>query len=71
MIQINDDYYEDLTPESIVKLLDALRASADQMPAQAATWDNPMPAPTGATTGTGTGALTGKDSGVKSGSGVG
>ena len=24
MVQINDDYYEDLTPESIVKLLDAL-----------------------------------------------
>lgn len=69
MIQINDDYYEDLTPESIVKLLDALKATADQMPAQAATWDNP--APTGATTGTGTGALTGKDSGVKSGSSIG
>lgn len=24
MVQINDDYYEDLTPESIVKVLDAL-----------------------------------------------
>lgn len=31
MIQINDDYYEDLTPESIVVLLKALRASAEQM----------------------------------------
>lgn len=71
MVQINDDYYEDLTAESVVKLLDALKATADQMPAQAATWDNPGPAPTGATTGAGTGALTGKDAGVKSGSGVG
>jgi NADH dehydrogenase (ubiquinone) flavoprotein 2 len=28
MVQINDDYYEDLTPETVVKLLDALRHSA-------------------------------------------
>ena len=28
MIQVNDDYYEDLTPESTHKLLDALRAAA-------------------------------------------
>ncbi|KAL1955353.1 hypothetical protein VTO42DRAFT_8635 [Malbranchea cinnamomea] len=28
MVQINDDYYEDLTPESIVQLLDALKESA-------------------------------------------
>jgi NADH dehydrogenase (ubiquinone) flavoprotein 2 len=28
MIQINDDYYEDLTPETVVKLLDALKHSA-------------------------------------------
>ncbi|KFY55542.1 hypothetical protein V497_06891 [Pseudogymnoascus sp. VKM F-4516 (FW-969)] len=28
MVQINDDYYEDLTPESIVALLKALEASA-------------------------------------------
>ena len=27
MVQINDDYYEDLTPESTVRLLDALRAA--------------------------------------------
>lgn len=26
MAQINDDYYEDLTPETVVKLLDDLRA---------------------------------------------
>lgn len=30
MIQINDDYYEDLTPESTVTLLKALQASAEQ-----------------------------------------
>ena len=29
MIQINDDYYEDLTPESVTSLLKALRASAE------------------------------------------
>ena len=28
MMQINDDYYEDLTPETAVQLLRALRASA-------------------------------------------
>ncbi|KAI5288950.1 NADH:ubiquinone oxidoreductase 24 [Ascosphaera aggregata] len=28
MVQINDDYYEDLTPESVVKLLDTLRATS-------------------------------------------
>lgn len=71
MVQINDDYYEDLTAETVVKLLDALKATADQMPAQAATWDSPQLAPTGATSGTRTGALTGNDAGVKSGSGVG
>lgn len=27
MVQINDDYYEDLTPESAVQLLDALKKS--------------------------------------------
>ena len=29
MVQINDDYYEDLTPESVVALLKALQASAE------------------------------------------
>ena len=29
MVQINDDYYEDLTPESITALLKALQASAE------------------------------------------
>lgn len=28
MIQINDDYYEDLTPETVVSLLKALKSSA-------------------------------------------
>ncbi|KAI9675594.1 MAG: NADH:ubiquinone oxidoreductase 24 [Caeruleum heppii] len=30
MIQINDDYYEDLTPESMTTLLNALRSAAQQ-----------------------------------------
>ncbi|KZF20075.1 hypothetical protein L228DRAFT_254213 [Xylona heveae TC161] len=29
MVQINDDYYEDLTPESMISLLKALQASAE------------------------------------------
>lgn len=28
MVQINDDYYEDLTPETVVDLLKALKESA-------------------------------------------
>ncbi|KAK2750621.1 NADH:ubiquinone oxidoreductase 24 [Myotisia sp. PD_48] len=38
MVQINDDYYEDLTPETTVQLLDALKASAS-------TADAKVPAP--------------------------
>jgi len=30
MVQINDDYYEDLTPESIVTLLKALQSTAGE-----------------------------------------
>lgn len=30
MVQINDDYYEDLTPESMVTLLKALQSSAGE-----------------------------------------
>lgn len=30
MVQINDDYYEDLTPESTVQLLKALQAASEQ-----------------------------------------
>lgn len=55
MVQINDDYYEDLTPETTIQLLDALKASASDV----------------GEVGTGTGALTGNDSNVKSGSEVG
>lgn len=29
MVQINDDYYEDLTPETVVELLKALKESAN------------------------------------------
>lgn len=75
MVQINDDYYEDLTAESITKLLGALKATADSLPEQAATWDAPAPAPTpdptGTTSGRGKGAARGKDAGVKAGSAVG
>ncbi|KAL7266313.1 NADH:ubiquinone oxidoreductase 24 [Rhizina undulata] len=41
MVQINDDYYEDLTAESVVKLLDALKATANTLPAQSPMWDEP------------------------------
>ncbi len=30
MVQVNDDYYEDLTPASVVQLLTALRAAAEE-----------------------------------------
>jgi NADH dehydrogenase (ubiquinone) flavoprotein 2 len=55
MVQINDDYYEDLTPESTVTLLTALQESAKA-----------VGSPEG-----GKGALTGQDKNVKSGSEVG
>ncbi len=31
MVQINDDYYEDLTPETIKSLLTALKESVDDV----------------------------------------
>jgi len=65
MVQINDDYYEDLTGPTIIQLLKALKASADKLPKQLPMWDEP--APTGATSGKGLGAETGEDDGVKSG----
>ncbi|CCX30649.1 putative NADH-ubiquinone oxidoreductase 24 kDa subunit, mitochondrial [Pyronema domesticum] len=68
MVQINDDYYEDLTGPKMIQLLDALKAAADSLPAQLPMWDEP--APTGATSGKGTGPITGKDKGVKSGKGI-
>ena len=36
MIQINDDYYEDLTPASITSLLDALKHAAQQTAGESA-----------------------------------
>lgn len=41
MVQINDDYYEDLTAESMVQLLDALKTSSRQM-GDANMWDRPV-----------------------------
>lgn len=55
MVQINDDYYEDLTPESTIALLKALQSSAGDV----------------ANAEGGKGALTGNDKNVKSGSEVG
>ncbi|APA11482.1 hypothetical protein SS1G_04889 [Sclerotinia sclerotiorum 1980 UF-70] len=55
MVQINDDFYEDLTPESTVTLLKALQASASDI----------------AGTEGGKGAITGDDKNVKSGAEVG
>lgn len=55
MVQINDDYYEDLTPESSVQLLQALKDSATEV----------------ANAEGGKGALTGEDANVKSGKDVG
>lgn len=42
MIQINDEYYEDLTPESVSKLLKAIKASAQDPKAEM-----PKPGPQG------------------------
>jgi NADH dehydrogenase (ubiquinone) flavoprotein 2 len=39
MIQINDEYYEDLTPETTIQLLDALKASAENTGAKEAAPD--------------------------------
>lgn len=61
MVQINDDFYEDLTPESIVALLKALQASATDVETTASSSEVEA----------GKGALTGKDAGVKSGADVG
>ncbi|CAG8950013.1 hypothetical protein HYFRA_00004347 [Hymenoscyphus fraxineus] len=56
MVQINDDFYEDLTPESTVALLDSLAESAKAG---------------GNSHEVGTGHLTGEDKNVKSGNEVG
>lgn len=44
MIQINDDYYEDLTPETVVTLLTALKESATAV-GSSATAKVPAPGP--------------------------
>jgi NADH dehydrogenase (ubiquinone) flavoprotein 2 len=51
MVQINDDFYEDLTPESIVTLLKALKSTAETIGTGEA----------------GTGAITGLDKKVQNG----
>lgn len=61
MVQINDDYYEDLTPESTIKLLDALKASAKDV--ETTSSSSKVEA--------GKGVLTGEDKNVKSGKDVG
>lgn len=47
MVQINDDYYEDLTPESVVSLLTALKEAAVASEAGKPT-KLPAPGPTSA-----------------------
>lgn len=66
MMQINDDYYEDLTPESVVTLLDALRASA-----RAAPTGGTKEGFSSATGEPGIGSITGEDKNVKGGDQVG
>ena len=61
MVQINDDFYEDLTPESIVTLLTALQESAKEIETTASS----------SMVEAGKGALTGEDKNVKSGSDLG
>ncbi|PVH85186.1 putative NADH-ubiquinone oxidoreductase 24 kDa subunit, mitochondrial [Cadophora sp. DSE1049] len=61
MVQINDDFYEDLTPESTVALLTALQESAKSVETTASSPDVEA----------GKGALTGEDKNVKSGADVG
>jgi len=61
MVQINDDYYEDLTPESMVELLKALQASAKDIETTASS----------PSVEAGKGAITGQDSGVQSGKDIG
>jgi NADH dehydrogenase (ubiquinone) flavoprotein 2 len=61
MVQINDDYYEDLTPESTVELLKALQASAKEV--ETAASSSQVEASKS--------ALTGKSKDVKSGLEVG
>lgn len=66
MVQINDDYYEDLTPEGVVTLLKALRDSAKI--AGASGMKQGLSSVGG---GVGFGALTGEEKNVKAGNEVG
>lgn len=66
MVQINDDYYEDLTPESMVTLLKALQDSSKI--AGASGMKEGLSSATGAA---GVGAITGEDKSVKAGDEVG
>ncbi|KAL9622921.1 MAG: hypothetical protein Q9160_002847 [Pyrenula sp. 1 TL-2023] len=66
MVQINDDYYEDLTPEKVVTLLKALRDSAEIAGATAG--PEGLSSHTGSS---GTGAVTGEDKNVQAGDEVG
>lgn len=61
MVQINDDYYEDLTPESTVSLLKALAESSKIVGSK------DVDGVSSVTGGAGTGALTGIDKFVKGG----
>jgi len=61
MVQINDDFYEDLTPESITSLLKAFQASASAVETTSSSPNVEA----------GKGALTGEDKNVKSGSDIG
>lgn len=45
MIQINDEYYEDLTPETTVKLLKALKDSAADVAGKGTATKIPGPGP--------------------------
>ncbi len=66
MVQINDDYYEDLTPESVVTLLKALQDSAKI--AGASGMKEGLSSVTGKA---GTGAITGQNQNVQAGDQVG
>jgi NADH dehydrogenase (ubiquinone) flavoprotein 2 len=45
MVQINDDYYEDLTPETMVELLTALKESANAVGKSSSSAKVPGPGP--------------------------
>ena len=62
MVQINDDYYEDLTYDTTVSLLKALQNAAEKTGAK--------PGETGLGGEAGKGAVTGEDRHVKSGSDI-